>query len=157
MGYFWPVYGELHEVCFPYFESRRHEHVQQALGLAPGTQAVLVTDGCAAYSSYAKKTGITHAQCWIHTRRTFLEAKDAEPQAAGEALSQIAALHEIEQQIQSWWATRQRPCSSRTGITAWFGRCAWRGPNTKGMPSMGTSTPRISVKALATDSRVISP
>lgn len=31
--YFWPIYGEHDEVCFPHFESRRHEHVQQALGL----------------------------------------------------------------------------------------------------------------------------
>lgn len=98
-GYFWPVYGESHEVCFPYFESRRHEHVAQALGLTPGEKAVLVSDGYAAYASYAQQTGITHAQCWIHTRRTFFEAKGAEPQAAGEALSQIAALYEIEEQI----------------------------------------------------------
>lgn len=98
-GYFWPVYGEQHEVCFPYFESRRHEHVQQVLGLVPGEQSVLVSDGYAAYASYAKKTGITHAQCWIHTRRVFFEAKDAEPQAAGDALRQIAALYEIEDQI----------------------------------------------------------
>ena len=34
-AYFWPVYGELDEVCFPFFESRRAEHVEQALGLKP--------------------------------------------------------------------------------------------------------------------------
>ena len=27
-AYFWPVYGELDEVCFPFFESRRDEHVE---------------------------------------------------------------------------------------------------------------------------------
>ena len=32
-AYFWPVYGELDEVCFPFFESRRAQHVEQALGL----------------------------------------------------------------------------------------------------------------------------
>jgi len=52
-----------------------------------------------AYASYAKKVGVTHAQCWIHSRRTFFEAKDAEPQAAGEALRQIGALYDIEEQI----------------------------------------------------------
>ena len=31
-GYFWPIYGEHDEVCFPFFDSRRHENVQQALG-----------------------------------------------------------------------------------------------------------------------------
>ena len=88
-GYFWPVYGERDEVCFPFYESRRHEHVQQALGLSKPVDAVLVSDGYEAYASYAKKIGIINAQCWIHLRRGFFEAKDAEPQGAAEALSQI--------------------------------------------------------------------
>ena len=97
--YFWPVYGEHDEVCFPHFESRRHEHVEQALGarLAPGT--VLLSDGYGAYDAYAKKTGITNAQCWAHSRRVFFDAKDAEPQLAGQALEQIAALYKVEEHI----------------------------------------------------------
>ena len=98
-GYFWPVYGELDEVCFPYFESRRHEHVQQALGLTHVAGSVLLSDGYEAYAKYAQKTGVTHAQCWVHCRRGFFEAQGAEPQASGEALRQIAALYEIEGQI----------------------------------------------------------
>jgi transposase len=100
-GYYWPVYGERDEVCFPYFESRRHEHVAQALGLTNAPGSVLLSDGYEAYASYAKKTGVTHAQCWVHCRREFFEAKDAEPQAAGEALCQIAALYEIEEEIRT--------------------------------------------------------
>lgn len=100
-GYFWPVYGELDEVCFPYFESRRHEHVQQALGLTNAPDAVLLSDGYEAYARYAKKTGVTHAQCWVHSRRAFFEAQDAEPQAAAEALRQIGALYEIEEDIRN--------------------------------------------------------
>jgi transposase len=97
--YFWPIYGDRDEVCFPHFESRRHEHVEQALGLrlAPGT--VLLSDGYGAYDAYAKKTGITNAQCWAHSRRGIFEAKEAEPQAAGQALEQIAALYKVEEQI----------------------------------------------------------
>jgi len=54
-------------VCFPHFESRRHEHVAPLLGtkLAPGT--VPLSDGYGAYEAYAKKTGITSAQCWAHS------------------------------------------------------------------------------------------
>jgi len=100
-GYFWPVYGELDEVCCPYFESRRHEHVEQALGLGNAPGAVLLSDGYEAYASYAKKTGVTHAQCWVHSRREFFEAQGAEPQAAGEALRQIGALYEIEEDIRN--------------------------------------------------------
>jgi transposase len=97
--YFWPIYGELDEVCFPHFESRRHEHVEQALGLlrTPGT--VLLSDGYEAYAAYAKKTGITNAQCWAHSRRGFFEAQGAEPREAAEALRQIGRLYEIEEAI----------------------------------------------------------
>jgi transposase len=34
-GYFWPVYGERDEICFPFFESREIKHVEAALGLTP--------------------------------------------------------------------------------------------------------------------------
>lgn len=99
--YFWPVYGEHDEVCFPHFESRRHEHVEQVLGLGAAPGAVLLTDGYAAYQRYASKTGITHAQCWTHSRRAFFEAQDAEPQLAAEALRQIGAFYEIEDEIRT--------------------------------------------------------
>ena len=97
--YFWPIYGELDEVCFPHFESRRHEHVEQALGLhlKPGT--VLLSDGYDAYAAYAKKTGTTNAQCWNHSRRGFFEAQAAEPEEAAEALRQIGKLYKVEEAI----------------------------------------------------------
>jgi transposase len=98
-AYFWPVYGELDEVCFPFFESRRIEHVEQALGLTPAERDVLLTDGYIAYEHYAKKTGITHAQCWTHTRRGFCEAQDAEPKAAVQALDLIGRLYAVEAHI----------------------------------------------------------
>jgi hypothetical protein len=98
-SYFWPVYGEGDEVCFPHFESRRHEHVQTALGLNLTQGAVLLSDGYAAYSAYTKKTGVTHAQCWAHTRRQFFEAQAAEPEAAACALETIGALYVVEEAI----------------------------------------------------------
>jgi transposase len=97
--YFWPVYGERDEVCFPHFESRRHEHVEHALGLKLAPDTVLLSDGYEAYDAYARKTGITNAQCWAHSRRGIFEAKDAEPQHAGQALEQIAAIYKVEEQI----------------------------------------------------------
>jgi len=97
-AYFWPVYGELDEVCFPFFESRRAEHVEQALGLTPAERAVLISDGYAAYTHYADKTGITHAQCWTHARRKFFEAKEAEPSAV-RALELIGELYAVEERI----------------------------------------------------------
>ena len=98
-AYFWPVYGELDEVCFPFFESRRAEHVEQALGLTHAEGAVLLSDGYAAYASYAAKTGLTHAQCWAHTRRKLFEAQDIEPQLAAEGLDLIGGLYAVEERI----------------------------------------------------------
>src|ERR1035438_8736264 len=48
-GYFWPIYGELDEVCFPFHSSRSGDFVCHALGLTPAAGAVLLTDGYAAY------------------------------------------------------------------------------------------------------------
>ena len=98
-AYFWPIYGELEEVCFPFFESRRKEHVAQALGLQRMPNAVLLSDGYAAYDRYTSQAGVTHALCWAHTRRCFFEAKGAEPEFAAQALTQIAALYRIEEEI----------------------------------------------------------
>ena len=90
-AFFWPVYGELEEICFPFFPSREIKHVEAALGLTPAERAVLLSDGYHAYAHYADKTGITHAQCWTHTRRGFFEAQAVEPEAAGQALELIGA------------------------------------------------------------------
>jgi len=73
-GYFWPVYGEHNEVCFPFFPSRDGENVERALGVEHVPGSVILTDGYAAYASYAKKVGIAHALCWSHSRREFVDA-----------------------------------------------------------------------------------
>jgi len=98
-GYFWAIYGEHDEVCFPFHASRCADFVCQALLIKPVINAVLVTDGYAAYQQYAEKTGIQHALCWSHGRRGFFEALTAEPSAAAEALEQIKALYGVEDQI----------------------------------------------------------
>ncbi len=98
-GYFWPVYGERDEVCFPFHTSRSGDFVCHALGLKHAVDAVLLTDGYAAYEQYAKKTGINHARCWSHGRRGFFESLDAEPTGATDALEQIKAIYAIEEEI----------------------------------------------------------
>ena len=98
-GYFWPVYGEHDEVCFPFSPTRTHDNVVKLLGLSKVEGGVLLSDGYAAYAAYAKNTGLTHAQCWAHTRRGFFDALQAEPEAARDALEQIGALYVIEKEI----------------------------------------------------------
>ena len=115
------------EVCFPFFPSRGSQHVWTALGLMSGSDRVLLTDGYAAYEKYAKKLEITHAQWWVHCRRTFFEALQADPEAVEAALKQIAALYKIEDQIreQSLSGERERQhrlTHSKPQVEAFF---AW--------------------------------
>lgn len=98
-GYFWPVYGELDEVCFAFHPSRQHRHAADSLGLHVPENAVLLSDGYGAYEEYAAKTKIRHARCWSHLRRYFVKASSAEPEAADEALQMIAGLYRIEARI----------------------------------------------------------
>ena len=112
-GYFWPIYGELDEVCFPFFDSRAHANVEKALGLTPVERGVLLSDGYAAYAQYAGKTGLAHAQCWAHTRRKFIEAEQADPALAAQALDQIGAIYAIEAQIRERRRTGEKKREDR--------------------------------------------
>ena len=51
-GYYWPIFGEKGEVAFIYKPSRRGHHVHEILGRLKPDQ-VLLSDGYAAYASYA--------------------------------------------------------------------------------------------------------
>jgi transposase len=84
------------------------KHVEAALGLTPVERACLLSDGYHAYAHYAKKTGLTHAQCWAHTRRKLFEAQDVEPEAAAQALDFIGELYAWKKRIREQEA-RRRP------------------------------------------------
>ena len=67
--------------------------------MSPPDGAVLLTDGYAAYKQYANKAGLTHAQCWAHTRRKFFDSQDIEPERAKQALDMIGELYVIEARL----------------------------------------------------------
>ena len=93
--WFWPLYGDQDEVVFTFSSSRGRLHIENTLRRRfAGT---LISDGYAAYARYAQMNeGITHAQCWVHSRRKFVEAQEQEPALARQALDFIAALYRIE-------------------------------------------------------------
>ena len=95
--WYWPIYGQNDEVVFTYSRSRGHKHLLTTLGDFTGT---ILSDGHSAYRKYAKMVpGIVHAQCWTHTRREFVKAENAEPEAVAEALELIGALYLVEDYI----------------------------------------------------------
>jgi len=101
-GWFWPVYGEKDEIVFIFRESRGKKEIDKILShWNPPDQGnperILLTDGLEAYASYAEKTeSLTHAQCWVHTRRNFIEAAEVEPELTTELLELIGALYAVE-------------------------------------------------------------
>jgi transposase len=97
-GYFWPIYGEDHEVVFTFNKSRGRLHVEDVL--RENFKGTLITDGYSAYARFAEKSqGVTHAQCWVHSRRYFVDAEDVDKNAADCALYFIGRLYKIEEHI----------------------------------------------------------
>jgi len=125
-GWLWPIYGQNDEICFTYSSSRGKQHIADQL---KGFAGVLLTDGYAAYDSFARhKPGITQAQCWAHARRYFVKAEKIEPEAVVEALAQIAALYRIEETIRKEALGREqkralRLQQSQPLAEAFFGWC----------------------------------
>jgi transposase len=96
-GFFWPLYGDKDEVAFPYGATRALTQAQEILGEFAGT---LATDGYGVYSRYTSKvSGVSHATCWAHTRRKFIEAEVADPRRCQKALEYIRVLYEIEESV----------------------------------------------------------
>jgi len=96
-GWFWPIYGDADEISFTYARHRGARHVHEQL---VGFNGTLISDGHSAYKRFAEDNeGVTHAQCWAHTRRQFITAEQAHPQAVGEALEHIRGLYEVEAAI----------------------------------------------------------
>lgn len=99
-GYYWPIYGEDDEVVFTYSESRARLVIEQLL--TKTFDGTLISDGYSAYACYAKLNDkVTHAQCWTHTRRTFVEAENDQPTAVAEVLQMMQALYKAEEVIRT--------------------------------------------------------
>lgn len=102
-AWYWPIYGEQDEIAFTFSISRGAAHIQREL---KGFEGTLLSDGYAGYDRYAKQINqnqsdpkVIQAQCWAHTRRYFVRAEDAEPEAVAEALEQIGKLYQYEKEI----------------------------------------------------------
>lgn len=93
-GYCWPIFGDRHEVVFPFAESRSTEVLPDLLSHSDGK---LLSDGYVACDDYVNETRKNvHAQCWSHTIRQFLKAEGVEPELTAVALDHIRRLYEAE-------------------------------------------------------------
>ena len=86
-------------VLYDYAASRSGQVPQRLLGDYAG---ILLTDGYEGYAAVVRANAITHAGCWAHARRKFVEAQKLQPKGktgkADWALNQIAKLYRVERQ-----------------------------------------------------------
>ena len=123
-AYFWPLYGDADEISFTFSPSRGRAHIEATL--ADHFTGTLITDGYAAYSRYAEhRPGVTHAQCWAHTRRHFERALDSDPQAQ-QALALIGELYKAEADIRGQRLEGSARQAARTRYCEPAVRAFWR-------------------------------
>ncbi len=76
---------------------RSQEAAEAVLGSYSG---VLMSDGYTVYQALARGSpGITHAYCWAHVRRKFIEAESSYPAECRHAIDLIGALYEVEREV----------------------------------------------------------
>ena len=106
-GWFWPLYGDADEVVFTYSNSRGRAHIEEVL--SESFSGTLISDGYAAYARYAAaQESVTHAQCWVHGRRYFIEAQKDHPETVTNALQQIAKVYRNEEAIKTQGLTGEK-------------------------------------------------
>lgn len=77
-GYFWVLNHPGGDVVFLWSTNRRHDNVVKLLGNE--FKGALQSDGYAAYTGYVlESSDVSHAGCWAHLRRKFVEAQQESP------------------------------------------------------------------------------
>ena len=110
------------DVVFTYSNSRGRACIEQILN--DQFSGTLVSDGYAAYARYAEtQKDITHAQCWVHSRRYFVDAQNDHPEKATEALQQIARLYQNEETIKTQGLAGEKKRQYSRTPTTWNRPC----------------------------------
>lgn len=103
-GYVWPIYGDLNEIVYNYNKSRSAAVLKDLVGSE--FKGVLLSDGYSAYKRYVEglksanlANHVTHASCWVHARRKFVELEHSHPEVYKQAIGRIKKIYEIEQSV----------------------------------------------------------
>src|SRR5579863_7576475 len=95
-------------VAYVYAPDRK---AAQPIAHLAGFRGILQVDGYAGYKALAQRNEVSLAFCWSHVRRRFYELAQSGPAPiASEALTRIAALYRIEDDI------RGRPAEERLAV-----------------------------------------
>jgi hypothetical protein len=93
-GYFWPVYGERDEICFPFFKSREIKHVEAALGSRLPRERCCCRMATSPMPTTRRRPGSSMPSAGRIPVATSSRRRRAEPEAAAEALALIGELYQ---------------------------------------------------------------
>ena len=104
-GYIWPLLGDRQEIIYVYHQSRGAKVLEELLKDFHGT---ILSDGYSAYKSYINSIiedgtspDVTHATCWVHARRKFVQLENTRPAEFEQASRFFAELYKIEAEIKA--------------------------------------------------------
>lgn len=94
-GYIWGYLApQIRLTVMDYAEGRAADYPEKFIGNYTG---IFQTDAYGGYDKLLKnRADIVHAGCWVHTRRNFFKAQQADKKRAAEALNLIAELYAVE-------------------------------------------------------------
>jgi transposase len=110
----WPGGDDPPGVACVYAPDRR---AAQPIAHLAGFRGVLQVDGYAGYKAPAERAEVRLAFCWSHVRRRFYElAQGGRAPIASEALTRIAALYRIEDDIRGRSAEERLAVFAETAV-----------------------------------------
>jgi transposase len=115
IGRIWPYVGDAYHpvIVYDYTPTRARAGPAKFL---EGYKGYLQADAYAVYDAFFKsQRGMTEVGCWMHARRYFFKALEADESSMGPALHLIARLYAVEERAKALslsaaerWALRQR-------------------------------------------------
>ena len=102
LSYMWAAYGGEPEQPVVYFRYDEHRSREAAEELVGDYEGFFQTDAFKVYDLLcAERPELIHVGCWAHARRKFFDATGGakKPTAAHQALSLIAKLYRVEQEL----------------------------------------------------------
>ena len=103
LSYVWVFYGKIHDKPFVYYHYEPTRSAQFMKTWFQNFNGIVHTDGYPSYDSFFEEfPNITHASCWVHARRKFIESKKAQPRGTKNTsidwiLDRIGDLYQIEE------------------------------------------------------------
>jgi transposase len=94
-SYLWGYVGDRNEVVFDFTPGRTRDGPVRFLG---DYQGHLQVDAYSGYDAVLHKGKVVEVGCWAHTRRYFFDALETAKDHAGDALSAIRVLYDVERE-----------------------------------------------------------